>query len=176
MSDTNMQLDRDQKGEDSAEAMAIEVGVHLSKRESINSRATDSKRDGDYERVEDQMAFDSKAAKSVEGWVILVTNIHEEASEEDVQDKFADFGHIRNLHLNLDRRSGYVKGYALLEFESYEDAKKAIDHASGTELLEKVVHADFAFSVPPPGFQDGAAKQKQKQNHDRRRSGSPSSK
>lgn len=46
--------------------MAIEVGVYLSKRESINSRATDSKRDGDYERVEDQMAFDSKAAKC--GW------------------------------------------------------------------------------------------------------------
>ncbi|KNC38116.1 RNA binding protein [Plasmodium falciparum RAJ116] len=67
---------------------------------------------------------DEVPAKSVEGWIIIITNIHGEARDDYIKEVF-------------ERRTGFLKGYAFLEYENFVDAKRAIDEMDGTMLLNQ---------------------------------------
>ncbi|KAI8892510.1 RNA-binding protein 8A [Globomyces pollinis-pini] len=98
-------------------------------------------KDAHFDKVESS----GTAQQSVEGWIVVVTNIHEELNEDDIIEKFGDFGPIKNLHLNLDRRTGYVKGYALIEYSTYEEASAAISEMNGQKMQDLTLKCDFAF-------------------------------
>ena len=102
-----------------------------------------------YDRLRATNEGYGEPQKSIEGWVVLATGVHEEAQEEDIHENFGEFGEISNVHLNLDRRTGFVKGYCLIEYKEKEEALRAIENMDGKLMLDQEVRVDWAFVAAP---------------------------
>jgi RNA-binding protein 8A len=68
-----------------------------------------SGRGGIYESVD---GSGSGPIKSVEGWILFVRGVHEEAQEDDILDKFSEYGEVSNINgMVAPNRVGCMQGH-----------------------------------------------------------------
>lgn len=131
----------------------VKAAARMRKGRGFGEQDRETEREG-YDSIEDTGG--QGPMRSIEGWIVFVSNIHEEAQEDEISDHFAEYGEIKNIHVNLDRRTGFIKGYALVEYETYKEADAAIKACDGSDFLGKQLKVDWAFIKPPkPGRRSG---------------------
>lgn len=78
---------------------------------------------------------------------MIMSNLHPETTEDHIFDVFEEYVRVSNLHLNMDKRTGYCKGYALIEFKDIEDAAEIMEihREESLTILGRKIELDYAF-------------------------------
>ena len=63
----------------------------------------------------------------------------------DIRDRFAEYGPINSIRVNLDSLTGFSKGYALIEYSKKSEAQDAINALHGADFLGKTINVNWAF-------------------------------
>jgi translation initiation factor 3 subunit G len=62
---------------------------------------------------------------------LRVTNVSEDASEDDMRDLFARFGRVARVFIGKDHETGIGKGYAFVSFDDRAEAQRAMEKMNG---------------------------------------------
>lgn len=65
---------------------------------------------------------------------IYVGNLPFSASSDDVQNLFAEYGSVTEVHLVTDRQTGQPRGFGFVEMEDDEAAEKAIGELNNKDF------------------------------------------
>ena len=63
---------------------------------------------------------------------VYIANISFNATEQDIRDLFSEYGEIESVKMITDKYTGQSRGFAFVEMESEDDAKKAHDDVQKT--------------------------------------------
>ena len=70
---------------------------------------------------------------------VYVANISFNATEQDLRDLFAEYGEIESVKMITDKYTGQSRGFAFVEMESDDGAKKAISALNGATFMGRTL-------------------------------------
>lgn len=65
---------------------------------------------------------------------LYVGNLAYSTTEDELREKFSQYGEVDSVNVIMDRDTGRSKGFGFVEMGSEDAAKAAIDSLNGTEL------------------------------------------
>ena len=75
---------------------------------------------------------------------IYVGNLSYDATREDIDAVFADYGSVQRVHLPTDRETGRPRGFAFVEMSSEDEETAAIEALDGAEWMGRDLRVNKA--------------------------------
>jgi len=80
---------------------------------------------------------------------LRVTNLSDDAREQDLQELFRPFGPVTRIYIAYDRESGESRGFAFVNFVNRDDAQRAIDKLDGYGYDSLILRVEWAAPREP---------------------------
>ncbi|TPX60844.1 hypothetical protein PhCBS80983_g01552 [Powellomyces hirtus] len=77
---------------------------------------------------------------------IRITNLSEDAQDQDVKDLVSRFGHTSRVFVSRDRETNICKGFAFVSFYHKDDAEKALETLNGFGYDNLILRVEWAKS------------------------------
>ena len=75
---------------------------------------------------------------------LFVGNLSYQTMEQDLQDYFAAAGNVSSVNVMMDKFTGKSRGFAFIEFNSSDEANKAVEMFNGKELQGRPLTVNIA--------------------------------
>lgn len=85
------------------------------------------------------------------GSKIFVGNLDFATTKEQLETLFSEIGPVKDAFLPQDRATGRPRGFAFIEFETSDQAEKAIEKFNGHELAGRPLRVNAAEDRPAGG-------------------------
>jgi cold-inducible RNA-binding protein len=86
---------------------------------------------------------------------VFVGNLSFDVSREELIETFSEAGAVVDAKVPTDRETGRPRGFAFVEFEDEESARRCIDRMNGRELKGRSLRINEAEDRPPRGLGGG---------------------
>lgn len=95
-------------------------------------------------RTESSAPASSGGDQKAEWPTVRVTNLSDDATEDDVHELFSRVGHVHRVYIGRDRETNRSKGFAFVAFRTLVDAQNAIKKLDGYGYASLILHVDMA--------------------------------
>ena len=75
---------------------------------------------------------------------IYVGNLSFDATQEDINQVFSEYGSVKSVKLPTDRETGRVRGFAFVEMGAETEEQAAIDALDGAEWMGRTLKVNKA--------------------------------
>ena len=84
------------------------------------------------------------SGKDLPGVSVLVRNLSYDAREEDVREKFAEFGEVLDVYIPKERGSMRPRGMAFVKYPTQDEANAAVEKSANMEICGREIRCEIA--------------------------------